>query len=137
MEKQIEAYKKGVSCGKELFMKYCSKGCGYLIQTGEWDFFDNIKFVIPKHLHFSGHVLTEYASEKLKQIKSTEILANASVELEEEIDNILVEELEEFNVNEESEQELQTQKNNIPDEPEESLIGKQKSGMSADYMVDS
>ena len=132
MEKQIEAYKKGVSCGKELFMKYCSKGCGYLIQTGEWDF-----LVIPKHLHFSGHVLTEYASEKLKQIKSTEILANASVELEEEIDNILVEELEEFNVNEESEQELQTQKNNIPDEPEESLIGKQKSGMSADYMVDS
>ena len=66
MEKQIEAYKKNVSCGKELFMKYCSKGCEYLIQTGEWDFLDNIKFVIPILLHFSGHVLIEYASEKLK-----------------------------------------------------------------------
>ena len=54
------------------------------------------------------------------------ILANASVKLEEKLDNILGEELEEFNANEGSEQELQTQKNNIFDDHEESLIGKQK-----------
>ena len=126
MEKQIEAYKKGISCGKELFMKYCRKGCEYLTQIGQWDFLDNIKSANPKCLHFSGPVSNEYALEKLKQIKSAEILANASVELEEELDNVLVEELGEFNANEESEQELQTQKNNILDDPEESLIGKQK-----------
>ena len=68
----------------------------------------------------------------MKQIKSAEILANASVELEEELDNVLVEELEEFNANEESKQELQTQKNNILDDPEESLVNR-KSGMSAYY----
>ena len=107
-------------------MKYCRKACEYLIQIGEWDFLDNIKSANPKCLHFSGHVSNEYALEKLKQIKSAEILANASVELEEELDNVLVEELGEFNANEESKQELQTQKNNILDDPEESLIGKQK-----------
>lgn len=94
-------------------------------QTGEWDFFDNIKSVIPKCLHFSGNISNEYALEKLKQIKLVEILANASVELEEELD-VLFEQLEEFKRNQESEQELQTQKSNIPDDPEESLIGKKK-----------
>ena len=107
-------------------MKYCNKGCECLIQTGEWDFLDNIKSVIAKRLHFSGHASNEYALEKFRQVKSAEILTNASVELEEELDNILVEKLEEFNANEESEQELQTQKNNISDDPEENLIGKQK-----------
>ena len=113
-------------------MKYCRKACEYLIQIGEWDFLDNIKSANPKCLHFSGHVSNEYALEKLKQIKSAEILANASVELEEELDNVLVEELGEINANEESEQELQTQKNNILDDPEESLVNR-KSGMSAYY----
>ena len=94
-------------------------------QTGEWDFFDNIKSVIPKCLHFSGNISNEYALEKLKQIKLVEILANASVELEEELD-VLFEQLEEFKRNQESEQELQTQKSNIPDDPEGSLIGKKK-----------
>ena len=135
-EKQIEAYKKGVSYGKELFMKYCSKGYEYLIQTGDWDFLDNVKSVIPKHLHFSGHVSNEYALGKQKQIKSAGILANASVEWEEKLYNIFGEELEEFNANEETEQELQTQENNILDDSEESLIGKPKSGISADYLVD-
>ena len=76
-------------------------------------------------MHFSGNISNEYALETLKQIKLVEILANASVELEEELD-VLFEQLEEFKRNQESEQELQTQKSNIPDDPEESLIGKKK-----------
>ena len=63
-------------------------------------------------MHFSGHVSNEYALEKLRQINSAEILANVSVKLEEKLDN-------------------------IPDVPKESLLGKQKNGISADYMVDS
>ena len=79
MEKQIEVHKNGVSCGKELLIICCSNRYEYSIQTGDWDITDNIKFVISKSLHFSGHVSKECALEKLRQIKSAEILANTSV----------------------------------------------------------
>ena len=101
MEKQIEVHKNGVSCGKELLIICCSNRYEYSIQTGDWDITDNIKFVISKSLHFSGHVSKECALEKLRQIKSAEILANTSVKLEEKLDN-------------------------IPAVPKESLLGKQK-----------
>lgn len=101
MEKQIEVHKNGVSCGKELLIICCSNRYEYSIQTGDWYITDNIKFVISKSLHFSGHVSNECALEKLRQIKSAEILANTSVKLEEKLDN-------------------------IPAVPKESLLGKQK-----------
>ena len=97
---------------KKLLIICCSNWYEYSIQTGDWDITDNIKFVISKSLHFSGHVSNEYTLEKLRQINSAEILANVSVKLEEKLDN-------------------------IPDVPKESLLGKQKNGISADYMVDS
>ena len=97
---------------KKLLIICCSNRYEYSIQTGDWDITDNIKFVISKSLHFSGHVSNEYTLEKLRQINSAEILANVSVKLEEKLDN-------------------------IPDVPKESLLGKEKNGISADYMVDS
>ena len=108
MEKQIEVHKNGVSCGKELLIICCSNRYEYSIQTGDWYITDNIKFVISKSLHFSGHVSNECALEKLRQIKSAEILANTSVKLEEKLDN-------------------------IPAVPKESLLGKQKWYISGLY----
>ena len=95
LQQQRQAYKKGIENGKKLFEVQCVAATSFLKVKGQWDFLEKSESIVPAQNQFDGSLPLGYAVDKLKNMKSHELLAGISDKVENELeeDFLLREEL--------------------------------------------
>ena len=88
LEQQRNAHRQGVKEGQKLFESYCVGGANLLKERKQWDFL-NVNEIVPLKYQFTGNLPDGYALDKLKNISTSTLLANACSYAEEELDELV------------------------------------------------
>ena len=86
---QVQAFKKGVENGIQLFKKYCLEGVEYIEGNGGFGFLTQYKNGVPLENQFDGCLESGYAEEKLNTLRPTELLTSYAKESEQKITDFL------------------------------------------------